>query len=295
METDRPIIVIVGPTASGKSALALDLAKLYDGEIIAADSRTIYKGMDIGTAKPTLEEQGGIPHHGLDLVEPSHKYSAAEFKRFAVNAVSNIQARGKLPIIVGGSGLYVDGLIYDFEFGAQADLHERKRLEMMSLQQLQNEARNSGIEEHQVNFANFRHLARAVERGGVHSSRKKLNPNIMLIGLRTNKEILNKRITFRVYKMFESGLLDEVQNLVNRYGKDAPGLLAPGYKSCIQYLEGHLNKNEAAELFIRYDKNLAKRQMTWFKRNSDIHWADSPQDAKQLISAFLSKFDTINA
>ncbi len=287
----RSIITIVGPTASGKSALAIDLAKRYNGEIIAADSRTIYKGMDIGTAKPTLQERQQAPHFGIDLVEPDKNFSAAEFKRYANNVVKNIYKRNKLPLIVGGTGLYIDGFIYDFEFIDKPNSDERGKLESLNLNELQSLAEQKNIDPGTVNFLNKRHLIRAIERGGVVGKRKQNLPsNILLIGLRVDKEQLYERIENRVDKMFEAGLVEEVKGLIQEYGANAPGLLAPGYKAVKEYLNENISLEEAKELFIRNDKNLAKRQMTWFKRNPDIKWCDTAEEADKLVQKFLAKF-----
>lgn len=292
----NPIIVILGQTASGKSQLALDVARQFNGEIIAADSRTVYKGMDIGTAKPTEAEQALVPHFGLDLVYPNESFSAAQFQQYARDTVADIQSRKKLPIIVGGSGLYIDGFVYNFSFQKQPDLSLRHELAGLSLEQLQQRARAIGITHDEVSFTNPRHLSRAIERAGVAGSRQHQTPhNVLLIGLRVQKDVLDERINDRVGTMFDNGLVDEVQKLIQVYGSDAPGLLAPGYKAVIQYLNGSLTLDEAKELFARNDRRLAKRQLTWFKRNPDIIWCTDSTQATDKIGAFLSEFDTIHA
>lgn len=295
MESDtNPIIVIVGQTASGKSALALKLAETYDGEIIAADSRTIYKGMDIGTAKPTLQEQQRVKHYGLDLITPDARFSAAEFQRYTRSVVENIHNRNKLPVIVGGTGLYIDGYMYDFEFGKKADPELRKKLNSLSLHELQIIAKSRDLNPEQTDFKNPRHLARAIERDGQNPARRQNLPaNILLIGLRVQKEQLDERITKRVDTMFNNGLLQEVEELIKQYGEDAPGLLAPGYKAVTEHLNGRLTLEESKQLFIRNDKALAKRQNTWFKRNKDITWCENEHQVDNYVRAFLRKFATI--
>jgi tRNA dimethylallyltransferase len=292
---DKPIIVIVGSTASGKSDLAMLLAANHKGEIIAADSRTIYKGMDIGTAKPSLQEQQQVSHFGLDLITPDRSYSAAEYKDYANQAINTIHKRNHLPIVVGGTGLYVDGLVYDFDFAPPADPALRVKLESLNLDELQVLAEKQGIDPTQVSYTNRRHLSRAIERGGKTSLRKKIPPNVLIMGMKVDKEQLHERIAVRVDKMFTDGLTDEVQNLITGYGKDAPGLLASGYKAIVEHLDGDLTLEQAKEKLISSHKNLAKRQMTWFKRNPDIHWITSREEAEQLISDFLLKFDTMDA
>jgi tRNA dimethylallyltransferase len=289
----QPLVVIIGPTGSGKTAAAVELAKLYHGEIICADSRTIYNDLNIGTAKPTLEEQQGIPHHGLDLIDPDQHYSAAEFKRFAERTVKDIRARGKLPIMAGGTGLYVDGYIYDFSFAPLPEPALRAELEAMDLEQLQARARQRGIVETDVDFNNPRHLGRAVERGSAPRTRGPLPAGTLLLGLQIEREQLRGRITKRVDTMFASGLIEEVQNIIAEYGADAPGMLAPGYKAVSAYLNDKLSLEEAKRLFIRSDMHLAKRQMTWFRRNPDIIWCSSTEQVNDYVSGFLDKFATI--
>lgn len=291
----KPIIVIVGPTASGKSALAIKFARKYNGEIIAADSRTVYKGMDIATAKPSLQEKQQVPHFGLDLIEPDRSYSAAEFKIYATRTIHDIHERNRLPIVVGGTGLYVDGLVYDFHFGPAADPAIRAHLASLNLNELQILSKKKGIDPEQVSYANPRHLSRAIERGGTPGQRKDLPPNILMIGMQTGKEQLHDRIEERVGTMFNKGLAEEVKTIIKKYGPNAPGLLAPGYKAVKDYLEGSLTLEESKQQFIRNDKNLAKRQMTWFKRNKDIKWCTSEQQIHELTRAFLAKFATIES
>ena len=289
----KPIIVIVGPTASGKSTLAIQLASSYKGEIIAADSRTVYKGMDIGTAKPSLQEKQQVPHFGMDLIEPDRSYSAAEFKIYATRTIRDIHERNKLPIVVGGTGLYVDGLVYDFQFGPAADPAIRTHLASLNLNELRILAAQKGINPEQVNYANPRHLSRAIERGGTARQRIGLPASILLIGLQIDREQLHSRIEERVGTMFNNGLVEEVKMTIKRYEPDAPALLAPGYKAVKDYLEGNLTLEESKEQFIRNDKRLAKRQMTWFKRNKDINWCASEHEADELTRAFLATFATI--
>jgi tRNA dimethylallyltransferase len=291
----QPIIVIVGPTASGKSDLAIQIAAKHNGEIVAADSRTIYKGMEIGTAKPSLQEQQQIKYHGLDLITPDKSYSAAEFKDYARHAISAIHKRNHLPIVVGGTGLYIDGLIYDFDFAPPTDPALRTKLESLNLNELQKLAVEKGIDPEQVNYANQRHLSRAIERGNTRKMHKNLPVNVLILGIKLDKEQLHERIKSRVDKMFKGGLINEVQNLVDSYGEEAPGLLAPGYKEITEYLKGSLTLDQARERLVSSHKNLAKRQMTWFKRNKDIRWITSPEEAEQLTRDFLFKFDTIDA
>lgn len=293
MDPNKPVIAIVGPTASGKSDMAMKLARKYSAEIICADSRTIYIEMNIGTAKPSAQDQVIIKHHCLDLVEPSETFSAGEFKRRALSALKSIQARNKIPLIVGGSGLYVDGLIYDFGFVSSSDSGKQKKLEALQISDLQTRAMNLGIFPDDINFKNKRHLARAVERGSVIKDKKPLPSNTLVLGICADKQALGERIENRIDIMLENGLEDETKHLLEKYGPEAPGLLTPGYKPLIEYINGTIGFEEAKKKFISNDKNLAKRQKTWFKRNDDIHWIKNYPEAEKLIADFLAKFDTI--
>lgn len=289
----RPVIAIVGQTASGKSELAMRLAEKYDGEIIAADSRTIYAGMDIGTAKPSVSDRRKIMHHGLDLITPDQVFSAAEFKRYAQSILLAIQKRGKLPIIAGGTGLYIDGLLYDFEFGTEADQLLRDELDSLSLEDLSKRASELGITEEMIDHKNRRHLTRALERGGMITSRRSLPKNVLIIGLQIEKATLDERIEQRVDTMIVQGFENEVQELAGKYGLEAPGFLAPGYRSFIECMQNRASFDEAKQEFIRRHKKLAKRQKTWFKRNPDIVWVQDFTEADMEVKNFLSKFATI--
>lgn len=289
-----PEIFIVGQTGVGKTALSIELAKKYDGEIICADSRTIYRHMDIGTAKPTVEEQGGIVHYGLDIIEPIEYYSAAQFKKYAEEKIDLIKNKQKIPFIVGGTGLYVDGLLYDFSFSDGLSVKLKERLEKLDLGQLQDMAREIGISEEDVNFKNPRHLSNAVARGRVIKQPKIKQKNHLILGLDMDKETIDKRIEDRADKMLSLGLVEEIESLADKYGVDAPGFLAPAYKSFIKYLEKKISYSDAKEEFIRCDKRLAKRQKTWFKRNKDIIWIKNFTEADTEVKNFISKFDTIS-
>lgn len=277
-----PLLVIVGETASGKSALALEAAKRLNGEIICADARTIYEGMDIGTAKATAQEQADIPHHLIDAVRPDQYFSAAQFKQLANETIEEVAARGKLSILVGGTGLYVDAVAYDFQFRPPADPAERERLNAMSVEELQNEIVEKGLAMPE-NRQNKRHLTRTLETNGVPAERHPLRGNTLIVGLRLPREVLEERIRLRVDTMVVLGFVEEVRRLAEQYGWDAPGMNAPGYKAFRPYLEGKISLEEAKEKFVRNDLDLAKRQRTWFKRNADIMWFDNRKDALEYI------------
>lgn len=285
------MIVIVGETASGKTALAIELAERFNGEIICADSRTVYKGMDIGTAKPTVEEQKRVRHYLIDVVEPDELFSVAEFKRLTLEAVKDITSRGKLPILVGGTGLYVDSVLFDFQFNDKPNPVERERLSKMAIAQLQEEINQKKLQLPE-NAKNPRHLMRVIETGGVSSVKKPLRRNTLLLGLSVPRNILQQRITDRVEAMVASGLIEEVRGLSERYGWDIESMKAPGYKAFRGYLEKTISLDEAKALFIRGDTSLARRQRTWFKRNNSIHWLSNRDDAVSLVGQFLNKHNT---
>lgn len=250
-----PLLAIVGPTASGKTALAIDLARKYDGEIICADSRTVYKGMDIGTAKPTPAEQAAVPHHLLDVVAPDEPFTALDFKRQAMAAIDDIHARGKLPLLVGGSGLYIDAVLYDYQFA---------------------DAPRSMI--------NPRHRAEGAPRADTV-----LRSDTLIVGVDKDKAVLEERIRARVDVMVKEGFLDEVRRLSAAYA-GSKALDAPGYRAFADYLAGSITLEEAKTRFVRNDCNLAKRQRTWLRRNQQVRWIQNSADADSLVAAFLAKY-----
>jgi tRNA dimethylallyltransferase len=285
---NTPVIAIVGETASGKTALAIQLAKQFGGEIICADSRTVYRGMDIGAAKPSTLEQDGVPHHVLDVVNPDESFSAADFQRLANEAIADIAARGHIPFIVGGTGLYVDAVLYDFQFRPAPDPQERQRLQALTIQELQTEILERGLVMPQ-NSQNPRHLTRVLEAGDAHTQHTSLRPNTLMLGLTIERDVLKAKLTKRVEVMCSNGFEDEVRILFVKYGPETPALQAPGYKAFKAYLDGQCSLEEAKELFVRNDYQLAKRQRTWFKRNKSIHWVAEQAEAVDLVTTFLNK------
>lgn len=285
----RPrLVVIVGPTASGKTALAIEIAKAHNGEIICADSRTVYKGMDIGTAKPTQEEQSQVRHHCLDLVTPDQTFTAAQFQQCANAAIDEISSRGKLPIMVGGTGLYVDSVLFDYQFGPAADLGWRSQLELMSNDELIYYCQNNSIDLPK-NLGNKRHLIRAIELGGINNNRDKhMRDNTLVVGITTEKEILASRIADRAKSMFNQDIVAETTTLVSKYGLQNEAMTGNIYPIVWRMIEGKITRPEAIEQFIKADIWLAKRQRTWFKRNKDIIWSDDKNELKTKIEHFLS-------
>ncbi len=281
-----PLVVIVGPTASGKSATAMRIAKEFKGEIICADSRTIYKYMDIGTAKPTVEDQQAVPHWGLDLVEPGESFTAADFKYYAQQKIAEIRARGHVPMVVGGTGLYVDGLIFDYEFGAP-EPKLREKLEAMSLDDLINYCIDNNILLPE-NQQNRRYVIRAIEQKNINNKRL-MEPidNTIVVGIATERNILRDRIIARAEQLFETGMVEEAKMLGEKYGWDSEAMTGNVYRLVKQYLNGEFDEAGLKERFITADWQLAKRQLTWLKRNPFIHWANL-DDAYSYIKERLS-------
>lgn len=285
--TNKPLVVIVGQTASGKTALALELAEKFNGEIICADSRTVYRGMDIGTAKPTIDEQTKIPHHCIDLVDPNETFSVAQFKTCALEAVEDISERGKLPIMVGGTGLYIDAVLFDYTFGDEPDYKLRAELSEKTIDELQMIIKDFGYEMPE-NSRNKRYLIRTIEREGKTGGRKALRPNTSVIGLAIEPEIVKTRIAQRVDAMIAAGFIDEYKMLRAQYDAASPGFLAPGYKAFSSYIDGAISLDEAKALFVRNDWQLAKRQRTWFKRNQSVQWVHDHSKAVDIVTTFLN-------
>lgn len=270
---EAPLVVIVGPTASGKSALAIELAERFGGEIICADSRTIYKGMDIGTAKPSPEDQARVQHWGLDLVEPGEPFSVADFQEYANKKIADIRLRGKIPFLVGGTGLYVDAVVFDFKFGP-VDMEFRERLEGMSLEELHEYCFENNIILPE-NEKNKRYVIRAIERNNVNLERlSEPQQNTIIVGITTEKEILHKRIHDRSEHLFESGMIEEAMLLGKKFGWDNEAMTGNIYKLVKQYVDGTITKVELKERNEIADRQLANRQMTWLKRNPFIKWLE---------------------
>jgi tRNA dimethylallyltransferase len=282
-------LYIVGPTASGKSELAIRIAREIDGEIICADSRTIYKDLDVSTAKPTKYERELVAHWGLDLIEPNERFSAADFKRYAEQKIVEIQSRGCLPIIVGGTGLYIDGLLFDFEFGPAADLELRKNLEQKTTEELQDFILQNNIDMPENN-KNKRYLIRAIEQGGVNKKHTPMRQGVVIIGLMPPKEILLGRIESRAQSMLEKGALQEAEWLFQTYGQDAPAVAAPFFRAYHPLIFGDQISTieECRERDVVLNRQLAKRQLAWFKRNKEIVWFEDVQSAFEQFSKLYS-------
>lgn len=289
----KEIICIVGPTATGKTKLSVALAKALDGEIVSCDSMQLYRGMDIGTAKPTVAEMDGIPHHMMDCIDPNEDYSVCCYVNQADACVRDVLARGKKAIIVGGTGLYVDSLISGREFARRPETGIRQELTKIAAEQgisvLVERLRAVDPEAAAaIPAANEKRIIRALEvylETGIpiseHNRQSKLVPKkyeAAWIGLDyVNRTALYGRIDQRVEEMFEQGLVPEVKALLDRgIREDSTAMQAIGYKELVAYFRGETTLEEAKALIQQRSRNYAKRQRTWFRRNSEISWIDLP-------------------
>lgn len=284
------LLVIVGETASGKSKLAFELAQKLNGEIVCADSMTVRQGSDIGSAKPTEAERALVPHHLVDIVQPTESFTAAQFKLLAQAAIEDITDRGKLPIMVGGTGLYIDSVLYDYEFLPSANPEDRQRLNQLTNEQLLQEIINLGLDTSIVDIKNNRRLIRLIETRGQQPTKHGLRANTLIIGLESNREQLYKRIEQRVDAMIKDGLETEVDSLAKQFGWDCEALKGVGYAQWRNYFLGTQSLQETRNNIVKATQDLAKRQRTWFKRNKCIHWLVTPvkwQDVAVLVTTHL--------
>lgn len=288
----RPLLVIVGPTASGKTALAINIAKERGGEVISADSRAIYMGMDIGAAKPTMAERGGVPHWGFDLVEPGGRFTAADFKQYAITKINEVRSRGNIPLLVGGTGLYVDAVIFDYDFPVQADPAERDRWDAQPLDELYKYCLKNNIKLPE-NYKNKRYVVNAIIRNG-HNLKRRFSPveDTIVVGIATPTDVLRTRINARIEQIFADGVIDEANALGSRYGWDNDSMKANIYPLVRQYLNGELTLEEAKRLASIKDWHLAKRQLTWLRRNEHIKWLPV-DDAYTYITRMLDNLNNL--
>ena len=291
MKQKENLLVIVGPTAVGKTAVSIDVAKKLNGEIISADSMQIYKYMDIGTAKIKPEEMEGIPHYLIDIVYPDEDFTVADFKHHAEKYIKKINAVNKVPIVVGGSGLYLNSIVYELKFTKIKKNEEfRKKCQELAnihgVEYLYNRLNHiDPLTASRISPNDIKRIIRALEvydETGKPMSyfnkdfREKTDKyNLLMIGLTTDRATLYSRIEERVDKMIEEGLIEEVQNLLNMgYGRDLVSMQAIGYKEIISYLYGETSLQEAIDILKRNTRRFAKRQLTWFKRDDRIKWID---------------------
>ena len=285
------VVVICGPTASGKTALSIELAKKINGEIISCDSMQIYKDMNIGTAKPTKEEMQGIKHYLLDYVLPTKRYSVADYKRDAEKSIKKILEKGKVPIIVGGTGLYVDSLIYNIEypeikFDEQYREKLEKEVEEKGLENLYKEAKKiDPIAVEKISKTDKKRILRILEiyhatgktktEQEIISRRNEPEYDYKVYALLWDREKLYDRINLRVDLMIKQGLIEEVKSILEKYNTFPTAMQGLGYKEVVQYLNGELTKEKMIEKVKQETRRYAKRQMTWFRKNKQTVWLDA--------------------
>ncbi len=301
----QKIVVIIGPTAVGKTKLSIELAKRYRGEIISGDSMQIYRGMDIGTAKIKQDEMEGVPHHLIDIKNPDQDFSAAEFQELLRKKINEISARNRLPIIVGGTGLYIQSAIYDYHFSeAPSDPEFRSSLE----QRAETEGNQALHDElmkvdpasaSEIHPNNVRRVIRALEihhctgktKVETHANQSpELIYDTALIGLTMDRDQLYERINYRVDLMLEEGLLDEVKTLHQQGLRECQSIQAIGYKELYLYLDGQISLSEGIELLKQNSRRYAKRQLTWFRNKMQVKWYDMGEEV-----SFEKKINEISA
>jgi tRNA dimethylallyltransferase len=306
LEQKQKLIVLIGPTAVGKTKLSIELAKKFNGEIISGDSMQIYRGMDIGTAKISPEEMDGIPHHLIDIKNPDESFSTAEFQKLVRLKIEEIGKRGKMPMIVGGTGLYIQSVIYDYHFtDAPSDPDFRTQLELEAekygpdwVHKKLTEADPASASKIHAN--NVRRVIRALEI--IHCTGKTAgelqetqSPEMIydsaVIGLTMNREKLYERINLRVDMMFEQGLLEEVKGFYNQGLRDCQSIQAIGYKELYEYFDGTITLDQAVGNLKQNSRRYAKRQLTWFRNKMKVEWFDmsASNDAEKKF-AEISKF-----
>ncbi|MBR5155683.1 MAG: tRNA (adenosine(37)-N6)-dimethylallyltransferase MiaA [Clostridia bacterium] len=306
----KKIIAVAGPTASGKTALAIEIAKRVAGEVVSCDSMQIYKGMDIGTAKPDMEERCGIPHHMIDIVDPSMRYSVADFTKDARACIDDILSRDKVPVIAGGTGLYMDSVLLNIEFDEfEQDMEYRSKMQKYA-DEWGNEALHNLLLEKDPEAAakihqnNVRRVIRALEvchtTGKTFTqvnaeSRRELVYDPLIFGIDADRQVLYERIDRRVDIMLEKGLLDEVRRLYESgLGRETTAMQAIGYKELFDFIEDKCTYDEAVEKIKQESRRYAKRQLTWFRRNELISWVrvDGPEGLEEVYKkcfTFLGK------
>ncbi|MBQ2938313.1 MAG: tRNA (adenosine(37)-N6)-dimethylallyltransferase MiaA [Clostridia bacterium] len=303
MSEKQKVIVICGPTASGKTNLSIELAKTINGEIISADSMQIYKDMDIGTAKPTEEEMQGIKHYLLDFVSPEERYSVAQYKQDAKMAIKEILSKGKTPIIVGGTGLYVDSLIYEIEYNdIEIDENYRKELEEIvekeGLQKLYEQAlKIDPTAMEKISENDKKRIMRVLEiyhstgktktQQELESRRKPVEYDYKVFAINWDRDVLYQRINKRVDIMLEQGLIEEVKDILEKYEKFPTAMQGLGYKEVVQYINGIYTKEEMIEKVKMETRRYAKRQLTWFRKNKNTIWLEGTNDIQNNINIIL--------
>ncbi len=301
------VIVICGPTASGKTKLSIEVAKMVNGEIVSADSMQIYKDMTIGTAKPTTEEMQGIKHYLIDFVSPDKRYSVAEYKNDATNAIEEIISKGKTPIVVGGTGLYVNSLIYEIEYpSVELDMNYRKKLEEIAekegLYRLYEMAMKvDKLAMKKISQNDKKRICRVLEiyhatgktktQIEIESRANKPKYDYLVFGISMDREKLYERINKRVDIMIEDGLIDEVKKVLNKYDDFPTAMQGLGYKEVVEYINGDTTKEEMIEKIKMETRRYAKRQLTWFRRYDNITWIDGLDDIQKNVNIIWEEYN----
>ena len=298
------VIVICGPTASGKTSLSIELAKRINGEIISADSMQIYKDMNIGTAKPTIEEMQGIKHYLLDFVSPNKRYSVADYAKDAKKAIEEILRKGKTPIVVGGTGLYIDSLIYgieyqEIEFDKTYRDELEKKVEEEGLNKLYEMAKEIDEEAvKKISPNDKKRILRILEiyhatgktktEQEIESRKKEVEYDYKVYALNWDREKLYERINKRVDFMIEQGLINEVKEILKKYNNFPTAMQGLGYKEVVDYLNGVLTKEEMIEKIKMETRRYAKRQLTWFRKNKQTIWLNAEDKIQDNINIILN-------
>ena len=300
----KPIVYVIGgPTASGKSKLAVELAKKVNGEIISADSMQIYKEMNIGTAKVNKEEMQGVQHYLVDFVSPDERYSVSNFKKDAEKAIEEILEKGKTPIVVGGTGLYIDSLIYGIEFqNEEVDLEYREKLNKIAdekgLESLYKKAQEIDPEAmKKISINDRKRIIRVLEiyhktgktktEQELQSRKNEVRYEYKVFAITMDREKLYERIEKRVDFMIEQGLIEEVKQILEKYHTFPTAMQGLGYKEVVEYLEGSCTKEEMIEKIKKETRHYAKRQLTWFRKNKETIWLDGEKSTDENISIIL--------
>lgn len=290
VEMNNRVIAVVGATASGKTSYAIELAKKINGEIISADSRLVYKGMDIGTAKPTIDEMQEIPHYMIDVVEPEYNYSVGLYVKEAKKHITDIISRGKVPIVVGGTGLYFRVLLENYDLpDVKPDYELRKELSSYSyeellemLTKLDEKAANSVEKNDKKKLIRYIEIIKLAGKPlDLVRGVKEKEFNVEWVGLNFPREILYDRINKRVDLMIEQGLIDETKKLLQKHGRISNITDTIGYREVLSYLDGELSLDEAKDKLKQNTRNYAKRQLTWFRKNEQINWDCYPDRKKK--------------
>ncbi len=301
------VIVICGPTASGKTKLSIELAKKLNGEIVSADSMQIYKDMTIGTAKPTKEEMQGIKHYLIDFVSPDTRYNVAEYKKDAINAIDEIIAKGKTPIVVGGTGLYVNSLIYEIDYPEiELDLNYRKKIEKIAehegLDRLYEMAVKIDKQAMQkISSNDKKRICRVLEiyhatgktktQMEIESRLREPKYNYLIFGINMDRDKLYDRINRRVDIMIKDGLIDEVKAVLDKYNDFPTAMQGLGYKEVVEYLNGETTKDDMIEKIKMETRRYAKRQLTWFRRYEDIVWINGLDDTQKNVDIIWEEYN----